>query len=98
MRVIFNYALTVELYRAVCRCINSGDNVESCCLACAVRSDKADDFALVDLEVQVVYGYYAAELHGRVAYAENVLITHLRHLLLRLLPFYFYPRICSLNV
>ena len=94
MRVIFNYTLTVELDCAVCRCINSGDYVESCCFACAVRSDKADDFALVDLEVQVVYGYYAAELHGRVAHAKNVLITHLRHLPLRPLPFYFYPRFC----
>ena len=81
LRMIFNYALSVELHSTVGRCVNARDNVEGSGLAGTVRSDKSDDFALVYFKIEIVNSHNAAELHSCIAYAEYVLITHCRHLL-----------------
>ena len=66
LRVILGDDLAHEFDLAVRRLIYAGNAVEGRGLACAVRTDKCDNFALVHVEIQVVDGDNAAELHGDV--------------------------------
>ena len=72
LRVVLDDSLTHEVYLAVGRLIDAGDAVERGGLACAVRADEGDYLTLVDIEVQVIDGDNAAELHGYIFNMQNV--------------------------
>ena len=65
-RIIFDFNQSVNVDCTVCRLVNSGYNIECRCLSGTVRSDKSDDFILVDLKVEVVYCHNSAELHRNI--------------------------------
>ena len=72
LRVVLNDRLAHEVYLAVGRLIDAGDAVDRGGLARAVRADKGDYLTLVDIEVQVIDGDNAAELHGYIFNMQNV--------------------------
>ena len=77
-RETFDDWLAVELDLAVRGLVDARDAVERGRFAGAVRADERDDLALVHLEVQVVDGDDAAELHGGVFHLQKrFLLTHL---------------------
>ena len=55
--------------------VNAGDDVEGGGLTSAVGADEGDDLVLIDLQVHIVNGHDAAELHGYIFHTEDV-FTH----------------------
>ena len=74
--VIADDALLVKGHAAIGGGVHAGDDVEGRGLTGAVGADQRHDLALVHLQVQVVHGHHAAELHGDIFHGQNVL-THL---------------------
>ena len=71
-------ALTVEGHAAVGGRVHTGDHVEGGGLTGAVGADQGHDLALVDVQIQVIDGHHAAELHGGVFHMQH--IFHFAHL------------------
>ena len=63
--------LTVKIYLAFGRCIYTGNHIEGCCLAGAVRTDKANQLSLVDMHGKIGNGTQAAENHGYIIYLQQ---------------------------
>ena len=66
-------AASLKGHAAVGGRVHTGDDVERRGLTGTVGADEGHDLALVDLQVQVVHGHHAAELHGDIFNRENVL-------------------------
>ena len=69
---IFNNRLTVEIDLAVRRLIHAGNAVERGGFACAVRANQSDNLSLIYIQIQVVDGHNAAELHGNIFNMQHV--------------------------
>ena len=85
-RVVADYRLAHELYAPVGGLVDAGHAVEGRRLARAVGAYEGDYLALIHLYREVVDGDDAAELHGDVLHAQDVL-THWRRP-----PFRYFPR------
>ena len=76
--VVADDALAVEAHAAVGGRVHTGDDVEGGGLTGAVGADQGHDLALVDVQIQVIDGHHAAELHGGVFHMQYILrFTHL---------------------
>ena len=75
-RMVADDGFAHEVHTAVGRLVNTGDAVEGCGLAGAVRADERHDLPLGDMQRQVVDCHDAAELHRDIFHAEDV-FTHL---------------------
>ena len=63
----------VEINDTVRGFIHAGDTVEGRGFSGAVGADQRDDLPLVHFQAQVVDRHHAAELHGDVCQAKNIL-------------------------
>ena len=70
---VFHNGLPQEIDLAVGGLIHAGDAVEGRGLAGAVGADQSHDLPLVDIQVQVIDGHNAAELHGHIFNMQHVL-------------------------
>ena len=76
--VVADDALAVEGHAAVGGRVHTGDHVEGGGLTGAVGADQCHNLALVDVQIQVVDGHHAAELHGGIFHVQHVFhFTHL---------------------
>ena len=73
--MVFHDLRAVEPHRAIGRLVHAGDDIERGGFACAVGADEGHDLTLVDLQIQIVHGDDAAELHGNVIQSQQIL-TH----------------------
>src|SRR5271169_2633329 len=63
--------LFVKKKSAVCRLINSGDEIEHRGFACAVRTNQADQFIASDLQIQIRYGGQSTETNRHALGAQQ---------------------------
>ena len=73
-----DHGLAHEFHTAVGGLVYAGDAVEGRGLARAVGADEGHDFSLWHIQRQIVHGHNAAELHGHILHAKNILFTHER--------------------
>ena len=73
--VVFHDLLPPVPHRAVGGLVHAGDDVEGRSLARAVGADQGDDLPLAYLQIHVVHGDDAAELHGDILQTKD-LLTH----------------------
>ena len=73
--MVFDDLSAVEPHRAIGGLVHAGDDIERGGFACAVGADEGHDLTLVDLQIQIVHGDDAAELHGNVIQSQQIL-TH----------------------
>ena len=70
--VVADDALAIEAHPAVGGRVHTRDDVERGGFAGAVRADQGYDLTLVNIQIQIIDGHHAAELHGGVLHFQHV--------------------------
>ena len=71
-RMIFYNLISVEPDSTICWRIYTGNNIECSCLTCSVRTDKRNNFSLINFKRKIINGNYTAELHCYIFHFQNV--------------------------